>query len=154
VLNLIEARKLLEVQIAALAAERADDGDLYQMRLCLDRMRRARSRGAYLQADLDFHVTIAQATHNDVLVGLLRTLRQLIQSTLQQSPTPSEEGTRQHMHIYETIASRDPGMASQAIYEHLHETEERTRAMVDVTVRGAPDCGVRAAAVDGRLPES
>jgi len=137
VLNLVEARKLLEVQIAALAAERAAAEDLERMHACVDRMRRARGRSTYLKADIDFHLAVAQATHNDVLVGLLRTLRQLIHSTLQHSPTPSEEGTRQHEHIYERVAARDPAAASRAIYEHLDEVEERTRAEVDVALRGA-----------------
>jgi DNA-binding FadR family transcriptional regulator len=110
-----------------------------EIRAAVDEARRARvtqaahahSRAAYLKADNDFHITIAQATNNDALVGLLRTLCELIQATLRVSPAPSQEGARQHTSIYQAIASRDPAAACQAIFEHLHETEQRTRRLMD-----------------------
>jgi GntR family transcriptional repressor for pyruvate dehydrogenase complex len=129
VLSLIEARKLLEVQIAALAAERATDDDLAAMRACLVRLRASPTRAEYIRADLEFHLAIARGTHNDVLARLLHTIRDLTERTVWQSPTPKAEGVVQHEGIFAAIAARDPSAAREAMYAHLDEVESRARQL-------------------------
>jgi GntR family transcriptional repressor for pyruvate dehydrogenase complex len=129
ILNLIEARKLLEVQTVALAAERASEEDLAAMRACLLRMRAAPTRAEYIHADLDFHRQIARGTGNDVLVRLLNTLRNLTERTVWQSPTPKPVGVAQHEEIFRAIEARNSGAAREAMYAHLHEVEARTRQL-------------------------
>jgi GntR family transcriptional repressor for pyruvate dehydrogenase complex len=129
VLNLIEARQLLEVQTAALAAARATADDLAAMRAGLDRMRAGPTWAEYIQADLEFHRAIARGTQNDVLVRLLHTLRDLTERTVWQSPTTMPEGIVQHEGIYRAIAARDAAGAREAMYAHLHEVEIRARQL-------------------------
>jgi GntR family transcriptional repressor for pyruvate dehydrogenase complex len=129
VLNLIEARQLLEVQTASLAAARATADDLAAMRAGLDRMRAGPSWAEYIQADLEFHRAIARGTQNDVLVRLLHAIRDLTERTVWQSPTTMPEGIAQHEGIYRAIAARDAAGAREAMYVHLHEVETRARQL-------------------------
>lgn len=131
VLNLIEARILLEVQTAALAAERATAADLEAIRACLARLRASATRAEYIQADLEFHRAVARGMHNDVLVRLLHTIRDLTERTVWQSPTPKEAGVAQHEGIFRAIEAGDPSTARETMHAHLHEVEARTRQFVD-----------------------
>ena len=80
---MVEIREILEPEIAALAAVRADDQDLITMREAVGVMDNARDDAdAYIEADLDFHLALAEAAANplilsliDSIVGLLREQR-------------------------------------------------------------------------------
>jgi GntR family transcriptional repressor for pyruvate dehydrogenase complex len=134
-LDLVEARKALEIQIAQLAAERATESDLVCMRGCLDRLRAATTRQDEYAADVDFHLAVAQATQNDVFVRLVRTIRELIQHMLWQSPAQRASRVEEHARILRAIEDRDQVAAAQAIHEHFHETEERARALLREATR-------------------
>jgi GntR family transcriptional regulator, transcriptional repressor for pyruvate dehydrogenase complex len=130
-LDLVEARKALEIQIAALAAERATQAELDSMAGCLARLRAARTRQEEYAADVDFHLAVARATQNDVFVRLIRTLRDLIQRMLWQSPAQRAGRVEEHERILRAIARRDPEAAAAAAREHFRETEARARALLD-----------------------
>src|SRR6266404_2858450 len=81
--HLAEVRAILEPEIAALAASRAQESDLATMREAVAVMDRAgQDPDAYIEADLDFHLALAEAAANplilsliDSIVGLLREQR-------------------------------------------------------------------------------
>src|SRR6202140_3685435 len=83
---LAELRAILEPEIAALAAARAEESDMATMREAVAVMDRAgRDPDAYIEADLDFHLSLAEAAANplilsliDSIVGLLREQRMKI----------------------------------------------------------------------------
>ncbi len=129
-LNLVEARKALEIQIAVLATERATAADLACMRTCLERLRAATTRQEEYAADVDFHLAVAQATQNDVFVRLIRTIREMIQRMLWQSPAQRASRVDEHERILRAIECRDARGAAQALQEHFVETEERARALL------------------------
>jgi GntR family transcriptional repressor for pyruvate dehydrogenase complex len=130
-LNLVEARKALEIQIAALAAERAAPADLGRMAICLDRLRSARTRQDEYEADVDFHLAVAHATHNEVFVRLVRTMRELIQRMLWQSSAQLPSRLAEHELIFDAIQRKDSEAAAQAVRVHFLETEERARTLLD-----------------------
>jgi GntR family transcriptional repressor for pyruvate dehydrogenase complex len=138
-LNLVEARKTLEIQIAALAAERAAPADLERIASCLERMRTAHTRQDEFEADVDFHIEVAHATGNDVFVRLVRTIRELIQRMLWQSPAQLPSRLAEHERIFDAIQRKDPEAASQAVREHFRETEERARTLLDGRATPAED---------------
>src|SRR5262245_17681453 len=72
---LYEARRLIEGENVRLAALRATDEDLKTIHDCLSRMRKhTTSVEKWAQADLDFHLAVARATHNPFLSVLLEPL--------------------------------------------------------------------------------
>lgn len=70
--DLMDARRLLEPQVAAAAAARRTSHDLSLLLLRVADGRNARDRASCERADDAFHQTIAQVARNPVLIALLR----------------------------------------------------------------------------------
>jgi GntR family transcriptional repressor for pyruvate dehydrogenase complex len=125
---LVEVREILEPEIAALAAVRATDQDLATLKEALDVMDNAgRDSDAYIEADLDFHLALAEAAANpivlpliDSIVVLLREQRLLI-FRVEGGP---ERGQHHHRRILEAIERHDPQGARAAMQAHLSQVRE------------------------------
>jgi GntR family transcriptional repressor for pyruvate dehydrogenase complex len=128
---LVEVREMLEPEIAALAATRADYEDLAAMREAVDVMDNAQwSSEAFIEADLDFHLALAEAAANpivlsliDSIVGLLREQRLRI-SRVEGGP---ERGQQYHRSILEAIERHDAQGARAAMQAHLWQVREDSR---------------------------
>jgi GntR family transcriptional regulator, transcriptional repressor for pyruvate dehydrogenase complex len=129
--SLAEVREILEPEIAALATTRASEEDLASMREQVAAMDAAkRDPEAYIEADLDFHLALAEAADNaiilsliDSIVGLLREQRMGI---FQVDGGP-ERGQYHHKRILEAIEHRDPVGAREAMKAHLKQVREDSR---------------------------
>src|SRR5271165_1183922 len=130
--HLAELRLILEPGIAAMAAERAKDEDLAAMREAVAVMERAqKDPEAYIEADLDFHLALAEAVANplilsliDSIVGLLREQRIKI-FNVEGGP---QRGQFHHKRILEAMERRDPEMARSAMRAHLEQVREDSKA--------------------------
>jgi len=128
---LVEVRDILEPEIAALAAERADDEALATMREAVKTMDGAAwDSDVYIEADLDFHLALAEAAGNpivlsliDSIVGLLREQRLRI-FRVEGGP---DRGQQHHRRILEAIQRRDPQAARAAMQGHLAQVREDSR---------------------------
>jgi GntR family transcriptional repressor for pyruvate dehydrogenase complex len=138
---LVEVREILEAEIAALAAVRATDQDLATMKDAVAVMDQAgRDSDAYIEADLDFHLALAEAAANpivlsliDSIVGLLREQRLRIFG-IGGGP---ERGQRHHKRILDAIGRRDPKEARAAMQAHLLQVREDSRNTPGDHVQGA-----------------
>jgi GntR family transcriptional regulator, transcriptional repressor for pyruvate dehydrogenase complex len=99
--ELLEMRKILEVEISGLAAERATVEDIEAMRTQLERMVASidTPRG-YVDADVEFHASLARGARNGVLLTMLEPIVDLLRASRRVS------------------ASRRPGSALRALGEH------------------------------------
>ena len=70
-LDLVEARRHIEVALATLAAQRRDEQDLKDLRKLLLRMEQAEDDDDFIEADMEFHLRIADLARNSVLAGIL-----------------------------------------------------------------------------------
>jgi GntR family transcriptional regulator, transcriptional repressor for pyruvate dehydrogenase complex len=130
---LAEVREILEPEIAALAATRADAEDLTSMREAVDIMDKAkRDSDAFIEADLDFHLALAEAAANplilsliDSIVGLLREQRLRV---FQVEGGP-ERGQYHHKRIMEAIEQHDALGAREAMKAHLRQVREDCREL-------------------------
>ena len=126
--QLAEVREILEPEIAALAATRVEEQHLTAMREAIAVMDRARQDAdAFIEADLDFHLSLAEAAANpiilsliDSIVGLLREQRMRIFYT----DGGPERGQFHHKRILEAIEQRDPERAREAMRAHLRQVRE------------------------------
>jgi GntR family transcriptional repressor for pyruvate dehydrogenase complex len=121
--ELVEARTSLETQLSELAAERATSEDLRQIGIYLDQMERnVADNEAFRQADIAFHLAIAEAAHNRIFVNALLLIRNLLQqwigSTLQVEGV-AEKALHQHRAIFVAIAKKNPSAARTAMQQHL-----------------------------------
>jgi GntR family transcriptional repressor for pyruvate dehydrogenase complex len=133
--DLIEMRVVLEAHAASLAAIRATPADLKKIEAALEAQMRGRSKNlaALAKRDLDFHQSIAQASHNIALLHTAHGLSKLIKAFVQHgyetilssddAKGRRAEVERQHFAILGAIRARDPEAARQAAYAHLCSTE-------------------------------
>lgn len=127
-----EARRLLEGEVAALAAVAASDQEIAEMEAIIDRIGDMRSDQATReQADRAFHVALARATQNDVLVGLIETLwDKRYRSPLcvyffsRARDAGIQPPVDEHRLILDAMKARDPDAARQAMRDHLTRVTE------------------------------
>src|ERR1700733_8468507 len=123
--DIMEARTIIEVNLAGLAAERASDEEIAHIRQAVQMMRDSIARGdSILEADMAFHLAIAAAARNEALrnaVQLLRNLtRQWIHFKLLMPGVPAKV-LKRHEAIYRAIVQRKPTAAKNAMRTHLEE---------------------------------
>jgi GntR family transcriptional repressor for pyruvate dehydrogenase complex len=126
--HLAELRLILEPGIAALAGKRIEDEHLAAMREAVAVMDRSQKNPeAYIEADLDFHLALAEAAANplilsliDSIVGLLREQRIKI-FKVEGGP---QRGQVHHKRILAAMEKRDPEMARQAMAAHLEQVRD------------------------------
>jgi GntR family transcriptional regulator, transcriptional repressor for pyruvate dehydrogenase complex len=132
IVALYEARRILEGWNARLAAERADSHDLDYLSDCLQRMEEhAGSIEKWSEADLDFHLGVANATHNAFLRLLLEPLVDQLRGVIAEGyvvPGAVERGLESHRNLYHLIKDRNVEGAYTAIIEHLSDSESRIEA--------------------------
>ena len=132
-LELYEARKVLEVQAAGLAAERAEEDEISDMFKALEIMRIDLQKQLLgEEADHHFHYAIAKATHNKILFRLMNTISDTMQKTLKSSRSKLYEDTssperlyHEHLLIYEAIKNHDAESAQKLMLAHLVGVENR-----------------------------
>lgn len=132
-LELYEARKILEVQAAGLAAERADEDEISEMFEALEVMRMdLQIQRLGEDADHNFHYAIARATHNKILFRLMNTISDTMMKTLKTSrgklyedrSTP-ERLYKEHYLLYEAIKNHDVERAQKLMLDHLVGVENQ-----------------------------
>lgn len=124
--DIMEAREFLERDLAGLAAERASEGEMAVIAQAIGRMRESIAQNeSILQADMEFHLAIADAAHNEVLRNAVQLLRNLMKQWLVLKlliPQVPEHVLKQHEIIYEAIRNHDTSAARAAMWTHLEET--------------------------------
>src|SRR6516162_8574292 len=130
--SLVEVREILEPEIAALAAVRATEENLNSLRQAVAVMDAAkRDPDAYIEADLDFHLELAEAAANplilsliDSIVGVLREQRMRI---FEVDGGP-DRGQCHHKKILEAVEHQDAPGAREAMRAHLRQVREDSRS--------------------------
>ena len=128
-IRLNEVRRVLEVELVALAADRATPAQRVQLRQICEQMR-AGDKTAQQMAELDFrlHITLAEATQNELfkilLAPLIDQLRDHITLTWEGFPRPVDLVLDQHEAIVTAVESGDAETARQAMIKHLAFSRE------------------------------
>jgi len=121
--ELVEARRLIEVELAGLAAERATADDLAKMEEMLASMEAAAGdRERFSDADIGFHMAIAEAGHNKILLNAILLIRNLLREWVNHALTKSGVSAtayEQHKKIFQAIARKRPEQARQSMEAHL-----------------------------------
>jgi GntR family transcriptional regulator, transcriptional repressor for pyruvate dehydrogenase complex len=121
-----EVRRLLEVEIAGLAAERRSAEDLRDLDALLRRSAEAQTPEEWPQADVDFHARLAEATHNllfPVLLGSMAQILMELRLTAAKLPGTPRGAQVPHEAIYEAVREQSQADARRAMREHMAEAE-------------------------------
>ena len=133
VVHVVEVRRVLEAEIAALAAERASRAQVAAMRRALKAIDLAAAAGRDgVAEDLAFHRSIGEATGNPQFGLLLGFLEQYLREGMRIAR--GNEARRrdfmdavrvEHAAIVAAIAARDPVAARRRAGEHMTQSERR-----------------------------
>ncbi|WP_208025782.1 FadR/GntR family transcriptional regulator [Amycolatopsis acidicola] len=139
---LLETREAIEPYCAKLAARHRTDADLAR----LDAANKAiadedGSLADFLQANVDWHVAVATASHNELLTGLMTALSTAIYTATENEAFVDDEvrrtTVRAHKSITTAIRAQDPDAAVRRMNRHVHayaeavlEVDERTEIPV------------------------
>jgi GntR family transcriptional regulator, transcriptional repressor for pyruvate dehydrogenase complex len=131
----IEARLVVEVEVARLAARRRTDEDLARLSSAL-RTQEKRLHGDTIDDLVDvaasFNVILAEAAHNEVLAAMIQSFVSLM---IERGPRVySLEGfgewdLQEHRGLFNAVRDRDPERAGRLMREHIEELARRYRAI-------------------------
>jgi GntR family transcriptional repressor for pyruvate dehydrogenase complex len=121
--DLIEVRSALEVQAASLAAQRATSTHIDAMRAYVTTMKEStHDVDAFIDADIRFHLELANSARNTVLQDLLQNIRSLLRLWVERglsTPAQAEKACDEHQAILDAIQAGDPAAAETAMSKHM-----------------------------------
>ena len=142
IIEILDAREIIEVEAARAAGERATSQDLALMRQELRRMEEGaveRDIPKYLAGDMEFHRRVAQASQNAIIWQFVSNLTDLLEEVLQEAKfdeMPAQaEGGASHQDIYDAVARRDSQAAATAMRRHIRFTTGVWQTMITITAR-------------------
>lgn len=124
----VEIRVALELQSVVLAIQRATDEELNNLSATVVGMRdNLHDPEAFAELDVKFHLQIAHATHNQMMVHLLESLREAIHESIRRglhkrltlAQMESVQGF--HERLLVTLVARDVAGATAAMHAHFDE---------------------------------
>lgn len=136
--EILEVRLWLESGAVSLAAERREEQDLQRLQQILERMQQALERDDTRlgeQADIDFHLAIAQASHllNTLMNSLTSKLAETMGKTRQlwffADKSSAARLFEEHQAIFEAIVQQDRAEAKRRIQAHLLKVEQVLKKM-------------------------
>ncbi|KQH81009.1 GntR family transcriptional regulator [Mycobacterium gordonae] len=134
--DLMETREALEPFCAELAARKRTDEDLAVLdRANSDIADPDADLSAFLQANLDWHVGVAVASHNELLIGFMTALSQAIYAGTENAAfvddTVRTVTARAHRSITAAIRNRDADTAARRMRRHVHSYAKAALAVDD-----------------------
>ncbi|WP_299878448.1 FCD domain-containing protein [uncultured Cocleimonas sp.] len=143
--DVLEVRHSLEGNAAWHAAIRATDEDKENIKACYEKMILQHNGDdplAEAQSDAEFHLSIVEASHNLVLLHMMRGLFTLLQNSISHNldklytlPRVFEPLSNQHKALMEAVIAGDPEKARQAAQDHLAFVEDSLQEIDKEEVR-------------------
>jgi GntR family transcriptional regulator, transcriptional repressor for pyruvate dehydrogenase complex len=125
ILALCEARRILEPELAAFAAERGTADNLREIREQALAMEQLAAAGEdFFAPDLQFHRQIALAAHNPVLARMMEGVNDLLMESRKitsQLPDMTRRAVRYHLLIADAICERNPLQARLLMLAHVND---------------------------------
>ena len=133
--NLVEVREIFEPEIAALAATRITDEYINAMREAVESMDTALDDvDRFVEADLDFHLALAEATQNPIIPLLVDSIIDLLREERKRSGLVEgglRRGQLHHKRILEAVIRGDAPAARKSMQDHLEQVRKDSKALTD-----------------------
>jgi GntR family transcriptional regulator, transcriptional repressor for pyruvate dehydrogenase complex len=136
IIELMELREILECNAAKLAAERASSEDIRRLHEALERMQACEADiKKFYDPDFDFHVAIAEATHNEMIC---ETMKQIVEKSheyyekfMPDRLCPPEQAIITARQIVACIEDGEAEKAARCMKAHLGLVEIELKRVVD-----------------------
>ena len=127
--DLFETRKILEVKLAGLAAQRATIEDIEMIGNILKEMSEKANHNPYefVTEDIKFHESIAEAAQNRVLYEIFIAVRSLLRKAQEEVikyPGIMKRSLEYHQKIFEAIKKQNISEAERVMFNHLDDVEK------------------------------
>ncbi len=126
--EMIEVRKIIETELSALAAKRAEPEDIKALEESLHQMEvHFDDSKAFINSDHHFHLCIAKAAKNSILGDFIDKVRDLLKDNIAliiQKSSISRRSLRYHQQIFEAIRNGDASRARRVMAEHIADIEK------------------------------
>jgi len=133
---LLETREAIEPFCAQLAAQHRTEEDLGHLEAANDSMAAAGTLAEFLQANVDWHVGVAVAGHNELLTGFMLALSRSIYASTDNQGFVDDDvrqtTLRAHRAVTKAIHAKDPDAARRRMSRHVHSYAE---AVLDIEDR-------------------
>jgi GntR family transcriptional repressor for pyruvate dehydrogenase complex len=127
--DLMQVRWVLEVEIAALAATHATEPQIAKLSQCVEEMRDGTTLERQIEADVQFHRVLAEATGNRLFPLLTRSLEEMMRELRRRTILASgvRSGLKEHSAVLKAIKSRDHQAAREAMVLHMQLADKSLR---------------------------
>jgi GntR family transcriptional repressor for pyruvate dehydrogenase complex len=129
-IELIEARRFIEIGAAGLSVKNASPEQIKEMGLLIKEMARSLKEGRiddYIEQDVAFHFSIAKASHNRFLVNLFVTIRGFMEQYMRESfhllPYMLERSLKFHQNIYQAVKGGSHSKAVSQMEKHILDVQ-------------------------------
>lgn len=125
--DLLVVRRILEPEIAAIAAQDRDPESLDTMNEAVTLGMQVTSSQEHVRWDMEFHELLAAATGNPIMVILVKSIGQLLRTsrqTLFDVPGSVERSVHHHRKIYDAVAAGDSELARTEMLTHLQQVAD------------------------------
>jgi GntR family transcriptional repressor for pyruvate dehydrogenase complex len=121
-MDLVEARQCIEGDIAELAASRRTDADVAELEQALRRMDDAPDQEAFVNADVAFHLRLAEAAHNSALRDIHSSIQSLLRVWIGRvihAADSTRPSYAEHVPVFDAVLAGDPAAARAAMHAHM-----------------------------------
>ncbi|MFI4995864.1 MAG: FadR/GntR family transcriptional regulator [Hyphomicrobiales bacterium] len=130
--DLMEVRAPMEIRSARLAAMRATDDDIAAINAALEDIRALRRRDLSREAELDacFHLRLAEASQNQLLLNVMEALVAPLRTYIAQANRMTVDlatSIGEHQAIIDAVTAHDPSRAAEAMARHLNMSRQLAR---------------------------
>ncbi|WP_261304456.1 FadR/GntR family transcriptional regulator [Paenibacillus andongensis] len=128
-----EVRRFIEAGCASLAASRRTEENLTALRQILGTMEATlENEEESEQADIRFHLEIAKASHNTLMIGMMESLTERLQLSMKASRrlwffaerASAEKLLQEHRDIVDAIETKDEQLAAEKMSQHIHKVDQ------------------------------
>ncbi|HHV94830.1 MAG TPA: FadR family transcriptional regulator [Firmicutes bacterium] len=133
--EVMEYRRIIEIETSGLAAERATQEDIDELQEIYARMQAATNDvAAFAAEDLNFHLAMAKASKNSLIIKVNQVVKNILSVSMSDivSSLGTEAGLYYHKRLIDAVIQRDRELAKELMAEHIEGTilslQERYRS--------------------------
>ncbi|GMQ62981.1 FadR/GntR family transcriptional regulator [Vallitalea maricola] len=124
--EILELRRLLELETAFLAAKKATEKDIQELQILITKLSTTDNEDLCAKIDKEFHYKISEIADNSLIINILLSVQYLMEASIidaremiLKNPEQKDLLVKQHENIYNSIKSHNPEEAQNAMREHL-----------------------------------
>jgi GntR family transcriptional regulator, transcriptional repressor for pyruvate dehydrogenase complex len=137
-----EVRRFIEAGCASLAASRRTEENLTALRQILSTMEASlENEEESEQADIRFHLEIANASQNSLMIGMMESLTERLQQSMKASRrlwffaerASAEKLLQEHRDIVDAIETKDEQLAAEKMSQHIHKVDQVIQKLAKIS---------------------